>query len=105
MTSAEPVPATRRSGSGRPALTKLVQQIADIVAQGEDSGSQSQASDGGLRLRLRTVLLSLLDGIMSDTAGERRRPAAAPRRSSSGGGSSTLRAPAIPCLPRPTWAC
>ena len=57
---------------GKPSLTLLVQQIGEIVAQGEDSGSQSQASDGGLRLRLRTVLLSLLDGIVGDNAGEQR---------------------------------
>jgi hypothetical protein len=56
----------------RPSLTRLVQMIGEIVAQGEDSGSQSQASgDGGLRAKLRTVLLSLLDGIMGDNAGKR----------------------------------
>ncbi|KAI3426356.1 hypothetical protein D9Q98_008728 [Chlorella vulgaris] len=55
----------------RPSLTRLVQMIGEIVAQGEDSGSQSQASgDGGLRAKLRTVLLSLLDGIMGDNAGQ-----------------------------------
>ncbi len=55
---------------GKPSLTRLVQQIGEIVAQGDDSGSQSQASDGGLRLRLRTVLLSLLDGFVGENAGK-----------------------------------
>lgn len=64
-------PGRPSGGPARGSLTKLVQQITEIVAQGEDSGSQSQASDGGLRLRLRTVLLSLLDGIMSDASGAR----------------------------------
>lgn len=61
----------RASGpSGRHSLHLLVQQIGEIVAQGEDSGSQQSQSDGGLRVRLRTVLLALLDGIMGDSAGE-----------------------------------
>ena len=58
------------SKMGRPSLTRLVQQIGEIVAQGDDSGSQSQTSDGGLRVRLRTVLLSLLDGVVGDSAGK-----------------------------------
>lgn len=65
MTTNEPAERVRPS-SGRPHLTKLVAAIAEIVAQGEDSGSQSQASDGGLRIRLRSVLLALLDGIVGD---------------------------------------
>lgn len=63
-------PASGRA-SGRHSLHLLVQQIGEIVAQGEDSGSQQSQSDGGLRVRLRTVLLALLDGIMGDSAGER----------------------------------
>lgn len=53
----------------RPSLTKLVAQIGEIIGQsGEDShsGTTQSQSDGGLRTRLRTVLLSLLDGIMGD---------------------------------------
>lgn len=65
MASGE-APQRGRPSGGRASLTKLVQQIAEIVAQGEDSGSQSQTSDAGLRVRLRTVLLSLLDGIVGD---------------------------------------
>lgn len=52
-------------GPKRPDLKLLVAQIGEIYAQGEDSGSQSQASDADLRSRLRTVLLAVLDTIDS----------------------------------------
>ncbi|KAL4421833.1 hypothetical protein ABPG77_001622 [Micractinium sp. CCAP 211/92] len=51
----------------RPSLTKLVAQIGEIIGQSSEdshSGATQSQSDGGLRMRLRTVLLSLLDGIM-----------------------------------------
>lgn len=59
----------------RPSLTKLVAQIGEIIGQSGDdshSGTTQSQSDGGLRARLRTVLLSLLDGIMGNggTAGK-----------------------------------
>jgi hypothetical protein len=45
--------------SGRNNLTHLVQQIGDILAQGEDSGTPSQHTE--LRTKLRSALLRLLD--------------------------------------------
>jgi hypothetical protein len=56
--------SARPPGSGLPAL---VQQIGAIIAQGEDSGSQSQA--GEVRARLRAVLLRLLDVAVAAPAG------------------------------------
>ena len=57
-----------RGRSGGSELTRLVQQIGEILAQGEQSGSQSQASDGGLKARLRSVLLNLLDTVIGNPA-------------------------------------
>jgi hypothetical protein len=91
----------------RPSLTRLVQQIGEIVAQGEDSGSQSQASDGGLRARLRTVLLALLDGIINSNAGATCHlqtcsmlPSMPPALGSSGGAAAAQPVPAAD----PAWA-
>jgi len=47
------------ANSGRNSLTHLVQQIGDILAQGEDSGTPSQHTE--LRTKLRSALLRLLD--------------------------------------------
>ena len=54
------------SGLRQP-LAQLLQQIADLVMAGEDSGSQ--ASDGSVPVRLRTVVLSLLDQMVANAAG------------------------------------
>ena len=51
-------------------LTRLVHHIAEIVAQGEDSGSQH--SDATLHTRLREVMLSLLDQVVSTSGGNAR---------------------------------
>lgn len=51
-------------------VLQLVQQIGEIIAQGEDSGTPSQHTE--VRSRLRSVLLQLLDvGVTSPTAGSR----------------------------------
>ena len=64
------VMVTARSGGGKAPLAELVQQIGAIIAQGEDSGSQSQHTE--VRSKLRAVLLKLLDsGAASPTAGTR----------------------------------
>jgi hypothetical protein len=56
--------APRGPNSGRNNLTYLVQQIAEILAQGEDSGTPSQHTELGTKLR--AALLRLLDnGITS----------------------------------------
>lgn len=110
MTTEQPSAPSGASGraSGRHSLHLLVQQIGEIVAQGEDSGSQQQSqSDGGLRVRLRTVLLALLDGIMGDSAGERadRHPAAgaaaaaAAARNGGGAPASSVQSQGPACLP------
>lgn len=74
----------------RPSLTKLVAQIGDIIAQQGDessSGATQSQSDSSLRVRLRTVLLSLLDGIMGDTAGKQEGNIAAAGAQGGGRGS------------------
>jgi hypothetical protein len=53
---------------GGTTLTRLVRQIAEIVAAGEDSGSQQ--SDGTVPQRLRSVVLTLLDQVVSSSTGE-----------------------------------
>jgi len=51
-------------------VLNLVQQIGQIIAQGEDSGTPSQHTE--VRARLRSVLLQLLDvGVSSPSAGSR----------------------------------
>ena len=57
---------------GGTTLTRLVRQIAEIVAAGEDSGSQH--SDGTVPQRLRSVVLTLLDQVVSSSTGERLQP-------------------------------
>lgn len=55
---------------GRAQLAQLVQQIGDILAQGEDSGTPSQHTE--FRTKLRSVLLRLLDlGVSSTSATSR----------------------------------
>ena len=55
---------------GRAQLAQLVQQIGDILAQGEDSGTPSQHTE--FRTKLRSVLLLLLDlGVASTSASSR----------------------------------
>lgn len=64
-------PGHTMSGATRalqPNLAGLLQQIADLVSAGEDSGSQ--ASDGSVPIRLRTVVLSLLDQVAANATGE-----------------------------------
>lgn len=55
--------------SSRSTLNHLVQQIAEIVSAGDDSGSQH--SDGTVPMRLRQVVLTLLDQVVSSKSGER----------------------------------
>lgn len=54
----------------RAPLGRLVQQIAAIIAQGEDSGSQSQHTE--VRSKLREVLIRLLDAGSASPASGRR---------------------------------
>lgn len=48
-------------------LTQLLSQIGELVAGGEDSGSQ--ASDGSVPVRLRSVVLALLDQVAASATG------------------------------------
>jgi hypothetical protein len=50
-----------------PPLTQLLQQIADLVTSGDDSGSQG--SDGSVPVRLRSVVLALLDQAAANNSG------------------------------------
>ncbi|GAB4817356.1 hypothetical protein N2152v2_004402 [Parachlorella kessleri] len=52
--------------NGKVPLAQLLQQIADLVTSGEDSGSQ--ASDGSVPVRLRSVVLALLDQVAANTS-------------------------------------
>ena len=54
--------------NGKVPLAQLLQQIADLVTSGEDSGSQ--ASDGSVPVRLRSVVLALLDQVAANTSGK-----------------------------------
>ena len=48
-------------------LNQLAQQLAEIVAAGEDSGSQRGISDGNVAARLRKVLTKLIDQVVLPT--------------------------------------
>lgn len=52
--------------NARGSLAQLLQQIADLVTSGEDSGSQH--SDGSVPVRLRSVVLALLDQVVAPGA-------------------------------------
>ena len=94
------------SGGRGPTLTKLVQQIADIVAAGDDSSaSQSQGSDAGLRTRLRSVLLTLLEQVVEQQGegrgGGARKLALRLQCGDGGGSASTALAPPASTAHRP----
>ncbi len=65
--------------NGKVPLAQLLQQIADLVTSGEDSGSQ--ASDGSVPVRLRSVVLALLDQVAANTSGKLLKLSTAPSAS------------------------